>query len=352
MLNISESHSMTSVDVRVIGVGGAGCSSLNRLLENASESMSMLGIDTGTAAQNLPSNVETLTMGNGFGSGGNPETAIEMFADAELSVSDFIGEADVVIILAGLGRGTGSALSPRIAELARRSGALTIAAVNLPFEFEGRFRNQSANKAHSELMSSADAVITMNNDELSKLSSTGASLNGAFQEADRNISNAVHAITNALESSPVRNAAVQQSLSSAGESVVLSAVANGLHAGSTAVVAAFESSSRGYARARSAVLHVEGGIGLSLGQVAEAVAEIRERLGRRAEINVSSERRTGFGQDIKVTLVLAGIESYGDHAEAFTSTSKQESSNPITSSSIFDTVEPQRTRGPVLLPTG
>ncbi len=352
MLKISESHSVTNVDVRVIGVGGAGCSSLNRLSENASDSMSMLGIDTGSATQHLPGNVETLNVGNGFGSGGNPDTAIEMFSVEELSVSDFIGEADVVIILAGLGRGTGSALSPRIAELARKSGALTIAAVNMPFEFEGRFRNQAADKAHGELMRSTDAVITMNNDDLSNLSSAGASLNGAFQEADRNVSNAVHAITNALEASPVRNAAVQESLSSAGESVVLSAKASGLHAGSTAVTMALESTSREFARVRSAVLHVEGGIGLSLGQVAEAVTEIRERIGRRVEIHVSSERRIELGQDINVTLVLAGIESHADHVEAIASASPAVIYNPIPSTSIFDTPKPQRTRGPVLLPAG
>jgi cell division protein FtsZ len=352
MMKVSESTTATNVDVRVIGVGGAGCSSLNRLSESVSESVNMLGIDSGSATQNLSSNIETLVIGSGFGSGGNPESAGELFSDIELAVADFIGEADVVIILAGLGRGTGSALAPRIAELARTFGALTIAAVNMPFEFEGRFRNQSALQAHQELSATVDAIVTMNNDDLSKLSSAGASLNGAFQEADRNISNAVHAITNALESSVVRKTALQESLTNAGESLVLSALSNGLHAGSSAVADAFRTVNGEQVHMNSAVIHVEGGIGLSLGQVAEAVAETRKRIGRRAVIHVSSERSIERGQDIKVTLILAGVENAERVAETNNSALQSESGDLIPSVSIFDTPEPRRTRGPVLLPTG
>ena len=173
MLKLTDTHPATAdVDVRVIGVGGAGCSSLIRLQEYGSENLNLLGIDSGSAAHNLPSGVESITIGKGFGSGGNAETAEGLFPEAELAVADFVEEADVVIILAGLGRGTGSGLSPLIAKLSRDAGALTIAAVNMPFEFEGRFRNHCAEEAHSALKEASDAVITMNNDDLSKLVDT------------------------------------------------------------------------------------------------------------------------------------------------------------------------------------
>jgi len=355
MLTISETSPVmriADVDVRIIGVGGAGCSSLNRLSETMSSRANMLGIDTGSATQFLSFDIESLAIGNGFGSGGNPETALEMFEEAELGVADFIGDADVVIILAGLGRGTGSGLSPRVAEIARNSGALTIAAVNMPFEFEGRFRNQSASRAHEALKNSADSVITMNNDDLSRLGESGASMNGAFQLADMNIASAVHAITTALESSTERFITVQQSLSQAGESAVLSGAASGLHAGSAAVANAFSSTSSDFARVRSIVVHVEGGIGLSLGQVAEAVAEIRTIIGRRTEIHVSSERRVGLGQEIDVTLVLAGVELREAIMETTTNHRHSETQHDIPNVPIFETQTPRRTRGPVLLPTG
>ncbi len=354
MFKLTETHpTTTSVDVRVIGVGGAGCSSLIRLQEFGSANLSMLGIDTGSAAQNLPVDVESITIGNGFGSGGNSETAVDQFSEVEIEVEDFVEEADVVIILAGLGRGTGSGLSPRIAELARNAGALTIAAVNMPFEFEGRFRNQSAVAAHSALKSAADAVITMNNDDLSKLDSAGSSLNGAFQLADLNIANAVRSITTELESSPERRSAVLQSLAQAGDSVVLSGVADGLHAGRTAVSAAFDSTSTEFGQVASVVINVEGGIGLSLGQVAEAVTEIRTRLGRRTEIHVSSQRLIGMGQEMKVTMLLAGVEFVPTVEELPTRLTRvKERPAAAPQVSIFETTAPKRTRGPVLLPTG
>lgn len=365
MLELTETHSVSresalteirddgNIDVRVIGVGGAGCSTLMRLQEFASPAISMLGIDTGSAAQNLPAAIESITIGNGFGSGGNPETALENFAEVELSVEDFVEEADVVIVLAGLGRGTGSGLSPHIAELARNSGALTIAAVNMPFEFEGRFRNQSAAQALSDLESTADAVITMNNDDLSKLSGAGASLNGSFQQADLNIANAVHAITVALESSQERAISVQHSLTRAGQSAVLSGTSAGLHAGGEAIERAFASTYNEFSRVNSAVVHVEGGIGLSLGQVAEVVTALRGRIGRRAEIHVSSERLVGMGQEINVTLVLAGVDytkETDEDSARLTRIEERRPANPAVS--IFDTPLPKRTRGPELLPTG
>ncbi|MBT4124833.1 MAG: hypothetical protein HOE43_00415 [Chloroflexi bacterium] len=353
MLKLTETHTTTNVDVRVIGVGGAGCSSLIRLQECGSSSLSMLGIDTGSAAQNLPNDIESITIGNGFGSGGNSETAVEHFSEAELAVEDFVEEADVVIILAGLGRGTGSGLSPRIADIARRSGALTIAAVNMPFEFEGRFRNQSAVQAHSALKNATDAVITMNNDDLSKLNSASSSLNGAFQLADLNIANAVRAITTELESSPERRAAVLQSLGDAGDSVVLAGSSDGLHAGRTAVSEAFDSTSSEFSRVASVVIHVEGGIGLSLGQVAEAVTELRVKVGRRADVHVSSQRLIGMGQELKVTLVLAGIELVRQVEEQPSRLTRvKERQSVVPTVSVFETEAPKRTRGPVLLPTG
>jgi cell division protein FtsZ len=353
MMKLKELPRATNIEVKIVGLGGAGCSSLNRLSETVSSHVSMLGIDTGSATTHLKDGVEALAIGNGFGSGGNPETAVDLFSQYESKVVDFIDGADVVILLAGLGRGTGSGLAPEIARITRQSGTLTIAAVNMPFEFEGRFRNQSAVHAHELLKSSADAVMTMCNDDLLSGGAMGGSLNEAFINADMNISDAVNAVALALESSPERAISVQDSLTNAGESAVVSGISTGLHAGRKAVVEAFASTSYELVGARSAVVHVEGGIGLSLGQVADAVAKVREEIGMRAIIHVSSERLIGMGQEIGVTIVLAGIDIEQSSEGMFTpiiSIRRELAIAPVVS--VFDTPAPRRTRGPVLLPTG
>ena len=345
--------SSNRLDVRVIGVGGAGCASVNRLQEIASGDLRVMAIDTGSAASNLGDSVAAVQLGNGFGSGGDSTVAAEQFRNAESTVQSFVREADVVIVLAGLGRGTGSGISPLVAEMARNSGALTIAAINLPFEFEGRFRNQSAARALDQLTRSTDAVITLNNDDLTSLGNAVGSLNGAFEQAERNVAEMVHSVTSTLSASSGRFEAVKKSLRGTGKTLVLSGSADGIHAGKAAVMNAFSNAASHLATVASAVIHVEGGIGLSLGQVAEAVTAFREQIGRRAQLHVSSERRLALGQGIKVTLLL------GEGCRSVKNTTVSEVAPPLTvteqrelipSISIFDTPYPVRKRGPMLLP--
>ena len=343
----------TSVVVKIIGLGGAGCSSLNRLSETRLNHSRMLGIDTGSATASLSSGVDALPIGNGCSSGGDPETAVQLFKQYESRVGEFIVGADVVIILAGLGRGTGSALAPEIARLSKRSGALTIAAVNMPFEFEGRVRAKTASEAHDILKHCTDTVLTMCNDDLLIGGAVGVSLSDAFYNADMNIAGAVHAITLALESSPERSLAVQNSLLNAGESAVVSGSSTGLQAGSMAVANAFASTSNDFVCVRTVVVHVEGGIGLSLGQVTETVAKIHEEVGLEVPVYVSSERLIGLGQEINVTIVFSGIGKAAVNETAFTPSQLIQREIATTAKmSVFNTQAPLRTRGPVLLPTG
>ncbi|HIF72836.1 MAG TPA: hypothetical protein EYQ61_09825 [Dehalococcoidia bacterium] len=354
MMKLSVKNSVKRLDVRVVGIGGAGCSSLSRVAETLSSSgdMSLLAIDTGSAAHALIGTATTLSLGNGFGSGGDPVAAAKLLREVEADVESFVIGADVVIVLAGLGRGTGSGISPLIAEIALNAGALVIAAVNMPFEFEGRFRNQSANNAHDRLMSTADAVVTVNNNDLSKLAGGNGSLNGAFQEADRQIADTVYAFTTALTASSDRFVAVQLSLRGAGDSLVLSGSAEGVHAGRTAMVNAFGRTEIRVTGAKSAVIHVEGGIGLSLGQVAEAVTAVRGQIGRGADVHVSSDRRVDLGQGIRVTVVLAGIGADSNSLDSTTPIIGLGKREDRPSVSIFDTAAPVRKRGPMLLPIG
>jgi cell division protein FtsZ len=278
--------------------------------------------------------------------------AVTQFEEGQAKVSNFVDGADVVIVLVGLGRGTGSGISPLVCDLARNSGALTIAAVNMPFEFEGRFRTLAAGRAHAELTAAADAVITLSNDDLMALAGTGGTLNTAFEKADGYIAKSVQAVVAALEVSADRFDQVRDSLKNAGSAVVLSGSAHGLHAGDSAIATAFESATSTIPEVGSCVIHVEGGIGLSLGQVAEAVTAVRVRIGTNAAMYVSSERLLSLGQQIRVTLVLAGGDNEAKSTTPLTPIAEIVRPNPITNDAVLRSREPIRTRGPMLLPTG
>ena len=356
MKPVTKNHTTPSKNqlvVRVVGIGGAGCASVQRLQDFTSGDMQVMAIDTGSAAGNLGKSIISLSLGNGFGSGGDSAVAVEQFTDAKATVQNFVDEADVVIVLAGLGRGPGSGISPLVARMAQNSGALTIAAINMPFEFEGRFRNQSAARAHDQLTQSADAVITLNNDDLAGLGNATGSLNGAFEQADRYVAETVHSITSALNASSGRFETVKNSLKSVGNTRVLSGSGNGLHAGRIAVENAFAATASRLDAVATGVIHIEGGIGLSLGQVAEAVTTLREQTGLQAEIHVSSERRLTLGQGIRVTLLLGEGSSPVESlvvSETATPVAVTDERELIPSISIFDTPDPVRKRGPMLLP--
>ncbi len=178
------------------------------------------------------------------------------------------------------------------------------------------------------------------------------SLSDAFRAAEQHMVDTVHAISTVLDDSTDRFDAITRSLKNSGISAVLSGSASGLHAGNVAAAHAFDGASMAISDVKTAVIHVQGGIGLSLGQVAEAVTAVRARIGRRAEVHVASERNAALGQDIKVTLVLAGVGQRSDPTANMTPLLENTDRNSIPSVSIFDTPEAARNNGPMLLPAG
>ena len=327
-INLTLERPLTILDVRVVGIGGAGCSALRSLGDSLPDDTRFLGIDTGTGTDSVRNFAEFIQVGDGFGSGGDAVAAAELFVESDgpgeygKAVKEFVTGADVVIIVAGLGRGSGSGIAPLVAHIAHDSGALTLAAGNLPFEFEGRFRTQSAVQALEILRNAVDTVIvTSNNDLLSPVRAAGSmSLVDAFKEADRKVSNSVSTVVSALAVSADKFGEVRRSLgqSVSGKSIVLLASSHGLHAGKYAVIRAFEGLSSGGIDtsggcvARSVVVHIEGGIGMSSGQVQETVAVAMARTGGRADMHVTTVRDVALGPQIRVTLILTGIDPTQD----------------------------------------
>tara|TARA_B100000700_G_scaffold81702_2_gene91915 strand:+ start:51 stop:1106 length:1056 start_codon:yes stop_codon:yes gene_type:complete len=308
----NEIKHVREANIKVIGVGGAGCASLARLEELMPRSASLMGIDTGCATENLSAAIASISFGTGFGSGGDPENARLQFDGVESLVREFISGADVLIILAGLGRGTGSGVSPELARLGREVGALTLAAVHMPFEFEGRFRNYSARLAANALRLESDAVISISNDDLSGIIRGGSSSHSAFNIADKTIVSAVNAIVAGFETDVAHATRVLDCLRQAGESVVLSAELTGKYSVENVVSKAFECSKAKFAEVESAMLHVEGGISLSHDQILEIVDQLRNRIGPWSNIHLTSKRLIGMGSDIQITIVLAGVQEMGD----------------------------------------
>ncbi|HZX12815.1 MAG TPA: cell division protein FtsZ [Thermodesulfobacteriota bacterium] len=154
--------------IKVIGVGGAGGSAVNTMIERG-----LTGVDfivTSTDAHYLmKSRASTkLQIGSrstkGLGSGGNPELGREAALEDQTKIAEALEGADMVIITAGMGRGDGTGASPIVAQASKEMGALTVGVVTRPFAFEGPRRNKQAMQGIENLEREVDTLIIIPND--------------------------------------------------------------------------------------------------------------------------------------------------------------------------------------------
>ena len=164
----------------VVGIGGAGgniAADLQSLgaLDGLGLAVQWLHIDTGPFQHRLSMVALSLARQS---TGGNAAIGLALAKRHRYLLAPLLAKADIVILVAGLGGGTGSGMAPYIARLARGAGAVTIAVVTLPFDFEGRRRRATASVAIKRLRSRAEFVLTFSNQEL------GDSMGDTVQLAD------------------------------------------------------------------------------------------------------------------------------------------------------------------------
>ncbi|MGD0812967.1 MAG: cell division protein FtsZ [Verrucomicrobiota bacterium] len=162
-----------TISIKVWGIGGAGCNAVSALNASVLEGVDILAVNTDSQALAACAAAHKLVLGaqrtRGLGAGGDPELGRAAAEDDLDKMAPFCAGADVVFIMAGLGGGTGTGAAPILARLARERGALVLAIVTMPFEFEGKRRQQQAQSGLQFLQSAADAVICLPNQKLFKL---------------------------------------------------------------------------------------------------------------------------------------------------------------------------------------
>jgi cell division protein FtsZ len=184
--------------VKVIGCGGAGSNTIDRIVDMGIEGGDVIAVNT-DALHLLYNKAPTKvliggTVSGGIGAGNDPEVG-EKCAEADMSrLSEVLTGADLAFVTCGLGGGTGTGSAPVIAEVAKDLGALTIGVVTLPFSVEGKYRARNALIGLKKLRKNADVVIVIPNDKLLELV-PNLPLNAAFKVADELLANAVKGIT-------------------------------------------------------------------------------------------------------------------------------------------------------------
>jgi len=188
--------------IKVIGVGGGGCNAINRMIEMGVNGVDFLAINTD--AQSLETSISPVKLQigtkltGGLGTGSDPQMGRQAAEESKEAIQEAIAGADMIFITAGFGGGTGTGASPLIAELARETGALTVAVLTKPFNFEGKRRREIAENGLKELQTRVDTLITISNERLLEILDKRITFVEAMKIVDDILRQSVQGITDII----------------------------------------------------------------------------------------------------------------------------------------------------------
>jgi len=188
--------------IKVIGVGGAGGNAVIHMMEHKIQGPDFICANTDTQALDRAKGATILKLGDnltrGLGAGANPEVGRQAAERDRDAITEMLDGADMIFITAGMGGGTGTGAAPIIAQIAKELGALTVAVVTKPFNFEGPKRKGAAEAGIAELVEEVDSLITIPNEKLMEILGADTTMEAAFAKADDILKGAVQGISDII----------------------------------------------------------------------------------------------------------------------------------------------------------
>jgi cell division protein FtsZ len=318
--------------LKVIGCGGGGNNSINRMSEIGIQGTETIAINTD--AQDLlytNSDVKILIgkqLTQGLGAGSIPQVGEEAAKESEAEIKQHITGSDMVFITCGLGGGTGTGSAPVVAEIAKKSGALTIAIVTIPFEMEGSRRFDNAMYGLEKLEKHADTLIVVPNDKLLELA-PDLPLHTAFKVADEILTNAVKGIAELVTKAGLVNldfADIKTVMGKGGVSMIGIGESDSENRAVQAVEKAVNNPllNVDISGATGALINVCGGNDMTLEEARRVVDTISKKLDEEARIIWGAQISEDLGGIIKVLLIVTGVKSPQIFGKRARSTDKKE----------------------------
>src|SRR5262252_3094934 len=310
-------QSKQAAKIRVVGVGGAGCNAINTMIAAALDRVHFVAANTdiqALAANHAATKIqmgETLT--KGLGAGANPEVGRQAALESKDEIAHALEGADMVFVTAGMGGGTGTGATPVIADVARSLGALTVAVVTKPFQFEGNKRRKQAEAGLIELKAAVDTLITIPNQRLLGLGGQAMPLLETFKMADEVLLNAVQGISDLIQYHGYINvdfADVRTIMSDKGHALMGSGRASGGKRAMTAMQQAISSpllEDVTIDGATGLLINITGGRDMTLQEVNEALTLVHDAADPEAEIIFGSLIDETVKDEIKITLIATGF---------------------------------------------
>jgi len=310
--------------LKVVGVGGGGCNAINTMIASNLEGVEFIAANTDVQAlKNSRAPVrlqlgETLT--KGLGAGADPHIGKNAALEDIDKIRESLEGADMIFIAAGLGGGTGTGAAPVIAEAAKALGALTVAIVTKPFNFEGKRRRRIADEGLKELADKVDSLIAIPNQRLISVVDRQTSFVESFKMADEVLLHGLKSISELITIPGLINldfADVKTIMSERGMAFMGIGIASGEERAKEAARKAISSplledvSINGV---RGLLINIAGSSTLSLHEVDEAVSLIQQEAQDAEDSNIifGAVIDDSLGDKLQITVIATGFDRQAD----------------------------------------
>jgi cell division protein FtsZ len=306
--------------IKVVGVGGGGSNAVNRMIEEGMSGVEFISINTDAQALLLSNAPRRVRIGDkltrGLGAGGDPEKGQKAAEESSEELYEVIRGADMVFIAAGMGGGTGTGAAPVVAQVAKECGALTIGVVTKPFTFEGNKRTLSAESGINRFKDHVDTLIVIPNDRLLQIVDKRASLKDSFRMADDVLRQGIQGISELITVPGLINldfADVRTIMSEGGAALMAVGKAAGEDRARLAAEQAISSALLDITidGARGILFNVTGGPNMTLFEVNQAAAIIKETAHPEVNLIFGAVIDPNMGDEIRITVIATGFERTG-----------------------------------------
>lgn len=314
---VSETSKETFARIKVIGVGGGGCNAVNRMIDEGVQGIEFIVVNTDAQALLNAKAAHRIRIGDkttkGLGAGGDPEKGRKSAEESSEEIRQALKGSDMVFVTAGMGGGTGTGAAPIIAQIANEMGALTIGVVTRPFTFEGTKRHQSAEQGIARMKEHADTLIVIPNDRLLQLVDRKSSLQDSFRAADEVLRQGIQGISEVITIPGLINldfADVKNVMSEGGAALMAVGRANGEDRATKAAELAISNQLLDITidGARGILFNITGGPNLTLHEVNQAAAIIKETAHPEVNLIFGAVIDPNMGDDLRITVIATGFD--------------------------------------------
>lgn len=306
--------------IKVIGVGGGGSNAINHMFQQGIKGVDFVICNTDSQALNnsgVPNKIQLgVNLTEGLGAGANPEigerAAVESLEDIRRMLDT---HTKMVFITAGMGGGTGTGAAPVIAKMAKEMDILTVGIVTIPFQFEGKMRNEQAQLGIEKLRKHVDSLIVINNNKLREVYGN-LGFKAGFSKADEVLATASRGIAEVITHHYTQNIDLRDAktvLSNSGTAIMGSSTASGKTRAQEAIMKALDSPLLNDNKISGAknvlLLIVSGSQEITIDEIGEINDHIQSEAGQCANIIMGVGEDESLGESISVTIIATGFNA-------------------------------------------